>query len=62
MTRKRIETISIGHERIGKIIETSRGFELFDDRDRYLHTVTTIQDARRTLFERHRHQSEAARA
>lgn len=54
MTERKSEVVSIGHETIGRIRETNRGFELFDDGDRYLATAVTLPEARRFLFEHHR--------
>jgi hypothetical protein len=58
----RTETVSVGHDLAGTINQTDRGFELFGADGKYLHTETTIQSARRALYERHRDQQEIAKA
>ena len=54
MTERKSEVVSLGHERIGRINQTNRGFELFDESDRYLRTEVTLAAARKALYERHR--------
>lgn len=58
MTERKSEAVSIGHECIGRIRQTNRGFELFDANDQYLATAVTLSEARRFLFEHHRDSQE----
>ena len=53
MTR-RTETVSFGHETVGTIRETSRGFECFDRDGKYLFTDPTLAGARKAIFKRHK--------
>ena len=54
MTERKSEMVSIGHETVGRIRQTDRGFELFDATDQYLATAVTLPEARRFLFQRHK--------
>lgn len=58
----RDEVVSAGHETIGKIIETPRGFECWDGAGQYLFTEVTLAGARKAIFHRHRDQQEAVKA
>ena len=60
MTERKSEMVSIGHEPIGRIRQTDRGFELFDESDRYLATAVTLPEGRKYLFQRHKQSLEAA--
>lgn len=51
------ENVTCGRDCVGRIILTDRGFEIFDAADRYIFTCTTLPEARRALFERHRNES-----
>ena len=62
MTARHSEVVSLDHERIGRINQTDRGFELFDANDRYMHTEVTLAGTRKAIFERHRDQHEAVKA
>jgi hypothetical protein len=52
MTSKRTESVSFGHETIGTIRETDRGFECFDASGAYLFTDPTLAGARKALYRR----------
>jgi hypothetical protein len=52
--QSRTETVTLGHEYAGKVHVNERGFEVFGPTDAYVCTATSIQHARRILFEMHR--------
>lgn len=59
MTERKSEIVTAGHDTIGTIRQTNRGFELFDEGDRYLATAVTLAEGRRFLFQRHKEGQEA---
>ncbi|WIJ26615.1 hypothetical protein [Devosia sp. RR2S18] len=56
----RSETVTIGHDCIGAIYLTDRGFECFDAQRNYLFTEVTLQGNSRRHYERHRDREEVA--
>ena len=60
--RSKTEEVTLGTISLGRIHLTDRGFEAFGPRGEYVCTFTTLQAARRALFELHRDGEEGMRA